>query len=295
MSEAAPEAAPAPAAEPTPDATPTPTPAPEPDPAPTPDPEPRNLNPEPTPDAPEPTPPAEGDFKLPDDHKDKPWASKVKNEADLYKQLDNLSALAGKKNAYPDADATPEQLDEFYSGLKPENAKVYDFGEDHPNPEFAGKVGDAIFDAGISEHQGNKLISSYNALEKTALAEATSAEGFKGVMEKSFGEKYDSTVAAVSKEHKQHLSSEDQTLMDAIPNEYLGMIYRLTNSMQKAYGASEGGSDAHGNQGAAPAGVDIDAQRSELRGKIRALDSGTKPYEQADKDKLINELNDTYK
>lgn len=232
------------------------------------------------------------EYKVPDAYKDKPWAAKIKSEDDLYKQLDNLSVVAGKKNLYPSADATPEEMDKYFEGLRPESTEKYDFGADHPNPEFAKSVGEVLFAAGISEHQAKKIIPAYNALEQKIMEAATSAEGFKAEMTATFGEKYDASVAAVVKEHKQHLKPEDQQLMDAIPNKYLGMIYRLTNAMQKAYGAEEGGADAHAAKGGAPIGEDITAKRSTLRGKIAELDGR---FHTADeKQRLLDELQATY-
>lgn len=235
----------------------------------------------------------DSEFVLPDEHKDKPWASKVKSQDDLYKQIENLTAVAGKKNAYPEADATTEQLDEYFNGLRPESKDAYDFGEDHPNPEFAGAVGDLLFDAGLSKHQADKLIPAYQAMEKAALDEATSAEGYKAEMTGIFGEKYDAGVVAVTNEHKQHLSTEDQQLMEAIPNQYLGMIYRLTTSMQKAYGANEGGGGNHSAKGGTTSAVDVNKQRSGLRQEITDLGKGMHTAQQ--KQDLIDKLDATYR
>lgn len=275
---------PSPAPSPAPDPTPAPAAAPTPAPAPTPDPA--------APPAPDPAAPPPVEYKIPDAFKDKPWASKIKSEEDLWKQLDNTQGLLGKKNLYPAADATPEQMDEYFSGLRPESVEKYDFGENHPNPEFAKGVGELLFSAGISEHQAKKLIPAYQAMETAALEKATSADGFKEVMTKSFGEKYEGNVAAISKEIGQHASPEDQKIFEAMPNEYIGALYRMVANVQKAYGVTESGG-AHTEKGGAPVQVDIAKERSRIRQEMFALE--TRPHTAAEKQALQNQLDDLYK
>ncbi len=263
-----------------------------------------------TPPADDATPPKEGDtppadtppaddvpkgseFKLPEEFKDKPWAAKIKSEDDLYKQIDNLTTLAGKKNAYPSADATPEQLDEYFQGLRPESKEAYDFGEDHPNPDVAAKFGDMLFDAGVSKHQGQKLIEAYNAFEKSTIEEATSAEGFETIMTEKFGKEYDGVVTNVSKSLTEHTSKETQDILNKMPNQYLGAMYEAMDSFLKAYGANEGGDNKHTEKAGLPAGgKDINEVRANLRAEMRALDQ--KPHTAEQKQKLIDELQATY-
>ncbi len=280
--------APNPAPEnPTPDATPSPEAGKDPVDNPTPGGE--NVDPKPAA-----ADPKAAAFVLPDEYKDKPWAAKVKSTEDLYKQIDNLTTLAGKKNAYPAADATPEQLNEYYAGLRPESAEVYDFGKDHPNPEVAKQFGEMLFKSNISQHQAKQLITDYQAFEKATMEKATSADGFKEVMTKQFGEKYDATVATISKSLEQYASKEDQAVINAMPNEYIGSVYKLMDSILKAHGATQGGADLHNEKAGVPSGgVPIETQRSEIRSKITALENG--PHTAKQKQDLVDALDATYR
>jgi hypothetical protein len=233
-------------------------------------------------------------YKIPDAWKDKPWASKIKSEEDLYKQIDTLDALKGKKSIVPDFKTAPkEEIEAYLAGLRPADKSEYAFGEEGTfDPEFVGSVSDMLYEAGVSSYQANNvIIPKYQALERARMEAATSADGFKDVMVKSFGEKYDGVVQAVVKEHKQHLTPEDQGILDTIPNEYLGVVYRLTENMRKAYGVQEKG-DAHLNKGGAVQTTDINAVRSDLRQKIAALE--TRPHTVQEKQKLVDELQATY-
>jgi hypothetical protein len=96
----------------------------------------------------------------------------------------------------------------------------------------------------------------------------------------------------VVKEHKQYLSAEDQALMDTIPNKYLGVVYRLTEGMRKAYGANENG-DAHTQKSGVQVSVDIEAERKDLRKQMNELE--TRPHSALEKQTLVDKLDATYR
>lgn len=228
------------------------------------------------------------EFKVPDAFKDKPWASKIKSEDDLYKQIDTLDALKGKKYVVPGADTPAEEVDKYFDGLKPQEISAYEIGDDIQDKELIGKM---MQDANLHPHQAKKLLPAYLAYEKNLLEQATSADGFKAEMVKSFGEKYDAQSQAVVNELKQHLSAEDKKVIDTIPNAYLGIVYRLVNKMQQAYGAQENG-DAHTAKSGQQVQVDMVKERSDLRKQIAELDN--RPHTAQEKQDLINKLQATY-
>lgn len=257
----------------------------------------------PDPAAPSETPaPVNGEqpsFKVPDAYKDKPWASKIKNEEDLYKQLDNLDQAIGKKSVMPDPKtAKPEEMDAYFAKLRPTDKAAYKFGEG-VDPTFTGGVADILFESGISEYQAQKLIPAYQALEQKNLEAATSSDGFKETMTNRFGEKYDATVNAITQEHKKFVSKADQQVMETMPNEYLGVVYNVTKhyqdqiaSLKKEYGVSENG-DAHlrGN-GPIPAENLVEA-RNKIRGDLATMDN--RPHTQQEKQVLLDKLDATYR
>lgn len=241
--------------------------------------------------APVTTPSTPDAYRVPDAYKEKPWASKIKSEDDLYKQIDNLTGLVGKKHLVPDfTKATPAELEEYYGFIRPADKGEYKFSETSA-PEVTGKIADILHKNGITAHQGNAVIAEYQALEQAGLAAATSADGFKEVMTKSFGEKYDGMVASVVAEHKQHLSADDQALMDSMPNDYLGAVYRLTQKMKEAYGAKETGAQVEGKTGA-PAVKDVEVERKELRAQLK--DVAARPHTEAELQTLKDKLHSTY-
>lgn len=268
--------------------------------------------PQTTPASPQ-TPPASGEpakpaeakpWQMPDAYKDKPWAAKVKSEEDLYKQIDNLTGLVGKKTVALDyTTATPEEIKAHHAQLAPADVNAYGFDKmEGINPETMKAVAPILQEAGLTPYQAKVVATKYAKIEESILSQATSEEGFRGEMSKSFGEKYEPMVAQVVEVHKAHLSPEDAKIMDAMPNEYLGSVYRLTQKMaeahknevaalKKQYGVEENG-DAHLNKGGNIPPVDINVTRDKLREEIRSMK--TRPHSAKELQNKIDELQATY-
>ena len=121
----------------------------------------------------------------------------------------------------------------------------------------------------------------------------TSEAGFKEVMAKQFGEKYDGVVANVSKSLEQYANEDDQKIINALPNQYLGSVYKLVDSILKAHGASESGDSAHSEKVGVPnGGVSIETKRSEIRKQIFELEKA--PHTAQQKQTLVDALQATY-
>lgn len=238
-------------------------------------------------------------FQVPEAYKDKPWVSKVKTLDDAFKQIDNLDTLVGKKHRFPDHQtATPQELDEYYNSLRPAEKTAYKMPETF-DAAHAGDVGDMLHLAGLSEHQASKLLPAYEAFEKKRMEEATSADGFKDVMTKNFGEKYDALVVSAQNAFKELLTPEQRQTLDVIPNAFLAPVYAIVQkyeakleAIKKEYGVKENG-DAHMNAGGAPpAGQNWSEQVAAKRKEIAALE--TRMHTADEKQRLTDDLYKLY-
>lgn len=237
-------------------------------------------------------------YKIPDAHKDKPWAKNVKSEEDLYKELDGLSSLKGKKHIAPDFKAsTPDEIEAYFATTRPADKTAYQFAEG-ADPAFSGSMADAMWEAGVSDYQFDKIKGAYDKLEASTMEKATSADGFKEVMSQNFGEKYDALVVQGQKIFKENLTPEQQKILDVMPNAYVAPLYQLVQKyeakieqMKKDYGVNENGNAHLENKGGFQP-PDIGKVRSELRGKIRDIEA--RPHTAADKQKLVDDLQATY-
>lgn len=299
---------PAPNPAPTPNPAPNPAPnqAPAPNPAPAPQPEPKAGDQAPTP-APEPKPnpdPTAAEFKVPEQYKDKGWAPKVKSLDDVYKQLDELDALKGKKTIIPDlSKATAEEREAFYSQLRGKDATEYPVPDNpvYPTPpETKAVVADLFMKNGVSPTQAAEIIKGYQEFGAQQFAAQFSEEGFKAAMTESFGaDKYNQVIGEVRTSMKNYMNETDFKLLDALPNSYAALVYRtLGNTMAavkktlQAYGVKETDM-AHfaGKGNNAPA--DMETARQGIRNEITAMSS--RMHSDVEMQTLINKLDATYK
>lgn len=242
-----------------------------------------------------------GDWKLPDEWKDKPWALKIKSEADLYKQLDNLNTAVGKKIVVPDlATATEAEREEYFKLTRPEKgAEAYQFG-DTIDPVLKTGMSESLLKNGLTAWQANNIIKDYQSAEQKFLAAQYAPEAISETMEKAFGKDWQNVVGATKNSLSVVMSPEDNHLIDNLPNSYISLIYRTFGNVIKAvekvrsdYGIKE--SAAHILAGSAPSApaVDLNSQRAALRGELGKLTS--RPHSDAERQAIIQKINDTYK
>ena len=252
---------------------------------------------------PTPADPAAPEFKLPEEYKDKAWASKVKSLEDVYKQIDTLDSLKGKKMVVPNLkDASPEDREAFYAQMRGKDATEYTIPD---NDQFKATdlmkegVPKLFMDNGISPVQAEAVIKGYQELGLKALAAERDPEVFKGTMKQEFGEQWEPAVAKARNAITTMLGDAAQAELDTLPNSALAIMYRnqnklvdAVNATLKKYGATE--SFAHLG---APAGAvqpnDMGAQRQAWRTELAAL--SMRPHEAAEKDAIIQKIADSYK
>lgn len=249
----------------------------------------------------EPAPAAEA-FKLPDEYKDKSWAAKVKSQDDLYKQLDNLTTLVGKKTVIPNLkDATQDEREAFYSQLRGKDAAEYVIPphDSFPTPpETQPVVAKLFMDNGVSPTQADAIIKGYQELGAKQLAEQFDPEGMKKSLNTAFGDKWEQTTAGIRNTITTMMSPDDAKALDNIPNNILGVVYRTlgntinaTNEVLKKYGAKESFAHLQAPNGQV-AQADIGGQRQTWRNELAAL--SMRPHEAAEKDAIIKKIADSY-
>lgn len=291
----------APATPPAAAAAPNPAPA-TPPPAETPPPAAKPGEETPPPDPAKAAEPKPGDpppYKIPDAYKDKPWAAKIKSEDDLFKQIDNLTTLVGKKTIVPDlTKATDAEREEYYALTRPKDAAEYVFGET-TDPLISKGMGDSLMKNGVSAVQANAIIKDYQAAEKAFLAVQFDPAGVQAAMEPSFGKDWEATTGQTKLMLNKIMTPEDSQLLDNLPNSYLSLIYRTLGNTIKAvdkvakeYGMKETAAHilAGGSTSAAP--VDMTVKREAIRGEIAKMIH--RPHTEAEVQAKRKELADTY-
>lgn len=265
---------PAPAAQPTPDAPPAADAAPASADTPPPAADPKAA------DAPKPT-----EYKIPDAFKDKPWASKIKSEDDLWKALDGAQTLIGKKHIPIDPKtATPQQLEEYKAAMRPQDIAEYKFS-DKTTEEERTAISGILHKAGAPAWMANEIVAEYSKMEEAREAQLYSEELYLSEMKESFGEKYEEPVGKVKNILDKNLNEADKTLLEHVPNNLLALIYRAVHNVTEAYGIVDTGAGG----GTPPGGgtpEDLDAQADGLLNQIQELDK--RPHSIEERKALID-------
>jgi hypothetical protein len=253
-------------------------------------------------ESPAPVEPAKpGDWKLPDEWKDKPWASKIKSEADLYKQLDHLNTAVGKKMVVPDLEkATDAEREEYFKQTRPTDGTAYQWGDKPIDPIVKDGMTESLMKNGVSAYQANNIIKDYQAAEGKLLAEAYNPDVMKQTMEAAFGKEWETVAGQTKQLLTGMMSAEDNALVDNLPNTYIALVYRaLGNTVQavnkvlQQYGVKESAAHVLAGSGTPPGQTDVNAIRAAKRAELSKLSS--RPHTAQEKQKLITEINDTYK
>lgn len=248
--------------------------------------------------APEPNPGDPPPYKIPDAYKDKPWAAKIKSEDDLYKQIDNLTALVGKKIVVPDlTKATDAEREEYYAQTRPKDVAEYDFGES-VDPLISKGMGESLMKNGVTAVQANAIIKDYQTAEKALLAAQYDPAGIQAAMEPSFGKDWQTFTGQTKLMLDKIMTPEDSQLLDNLPNAYISLIYRTLGNTIKAvdkvakdYGMKETAAHILAG-GAAPTVVDMTVKRETIRAELAKMIH--RPHTVAEVAAKRKELADTY-
>lgn len=230
-------------------------------------------------------------YKVPDAYKDKPWASKIKSDDDLWKQLDNTQQLIGKKSIAPDFDkATPEEIEDYVKQTRPADVKAYQFAEG-TDDAIKGVLSESLFKNGVTPYQANSVIKAFQDAEKVQTAAFYSTDGMSKEFEKSFGADWKKISGDTINVIKANVSPEDAKALDGLPNPMLALTLRAINQIVTKYGIEEKGAHTSAETGGHKP-PDMAKVRSDLRTQIAELPN--RPHTAAEKDDLIAKLNATY-
>lgn len=245
------------------------------------------------------------DFALPDAYKDKSWAAKVKSQDDVYKLVDNLNGLVGKKSVPFDYDSADEEaIKAHHASLAPKDLSAYGFASsDDPVSKL---IAESFASNGITGHQGKAIVSSLapmlQEMETKRSAELYDGEKYAAMSKAAFGDSYEESIKAVNKALVDNVPKEVGMIIDEMPNEQRHAVDVAVSKiaasyeakladMAKKYGITESGAQAGGGQGSAA--VDKATAQKELRSQIKALDG--RPHSAQERQALIERLAETYK
>lgn len=181
------------------------------------------------------------DFVVPDAYKAAGWTKNIRSYDDLWNQHANAQQLIGRKTiGIPTADASEQELIDFYSKIRPEKLEDYDFDlEGDDDNELFRNI---FFNNGISSRQAKAIVDGYKDAIRKASEPLFSADGFEKVMKEELGNEYKGRLEEINKFLKINARPSQLQALEESSNEVLGLVYSLINKTMDKYAVKELGS-----------------------------------------------------
>jgi|GEM_PF-4771446 len=212
-----------------------------------------------------------------------------------FNSVDDLvkSFLDGKNQTaeYPTSEWDEEKLNDYYSKIRPESEESYKFNEafDEDDVKFFSKT---AHDNGLTEKQAENMSNAIAEIGNKQREELYSKEGYEKTMGDIFqGNEEERTQ--VLNHIKDSYSDEDKAIIESMPNEYVGILFKGIKNDLKAFGANEGTALNNPANGGVMSEDAVKQQRAGIKKEIEAL--STKPHTREQKSELLNRLQSTYK
>lgn len=237
------------------------------------------------------------EFKIPDQYKDKGWASKVKSEEDLYKQIDTLDSMKGKKEvAFDYENATDEEKAAHHSLYRPEKAEDYvikvEEGEDQ-NEAVASKMKEVFHKNGLHQSVVDDITKGFQEIRAETISELFDPEKYDAMLQEKFGADFKKEAGFAANVFKEFATDDEKAMFDkGFSNQQASVMLGVIHKIAKAYGVNEtdiGAGGGAGGGGSNPV-EKIEAKISAIRQDIANMPK--RPHTEAEKKAKIKELTD---
>jgi len=217
---------------------------------------------------------------------------KFKSSEDLaksYLELEKSYSSKSKGIDMPSDWENKESVDKFYSNFRPESKDKYDFGS--LTDEEKGAYQDAFYDNGLSERQANNILKTHNDNMTKQTEALMSKDGYDNMIKDTFNGD-ENSMKGVQAHLRETLSETDQAVLEKLPNEIVGLVYRSTKTNLEKFGASEGGAINNTSSSQNLSKEQTAASRKAIRAELTALTG--KPHRAEHKAELMAKLTKTY-
>ena len=183
--------------------------------------------------------PTSSDFAIPEKYKTAGWTKNISSYEKLWDAHANAQELIGRKTVgIPTENSSEEEIETFYSKVRPEKEDGYDIDLGEDTALFR-----AVFHKnGLSARQAKAITQAYLDTVRKAEDNLYSAQGFDEVMKTNLGDNYQDRMGKVTGFLKQFGSKDALAEIDKLPNNTLGLVYKLIDLTMDKYGVKELGS-----------------------------------------------------
>jgi hypothetical protein len=229
------------------------------------------------------------DFAIPEAYAGKGWANNIKSTDDLWREVDTLQPLIGKKSI-PNSESSEEEWENFYSQLRPESTDGYDIkfpegaDETQVNQEELSQYKDLFHKAGLTPQQAQLLFDGDLAIRNSSMQQSVEQQDaeFKEMTQGVFGDKVNEAIK-VSNTLLQTLPSDQAAAIQQLPNDQLVSVMTLLNNVHNKYSSED--VPMGGDQAPAKSPEEISKALLEAKTKLRETDLFSPDYK-----RLENEI-----
>lgn len=229
------------------------------------------------------TTPSTPEFAVPDEYKEEGWTNNIKSYDDLWKMNANAQKMIGKKSLLPNESSSDEEWNGFISKMRPSSETDYALEfDDEQEKAFFEK---AFYENGVSKKQAQAIAKAYKQASAAVNAEMYDKSGYDKMMSERFGDKSGEVQKAVTDLLTKELSKEDQAAIEAMPNNIVGVLYGVVNTLRERFAIKD--SDlAAGNPSSSTGG------KPDFTGFAKAVDDlNHRPHSMADMEALKAKFN----
>lgn len=180
-------------------------------------------------------------FSIPEEYSGKGWVEKIKSQDDLFKQIDNLDSLVGKRQI-PGENAPDQEWNEFFSKIgKPESPDKYQLTDPElPDgfvvpDDFKSKAQRIMHESGLTQKQADAL---YQRFLKEEISSATENQKTFSERQKELDAQFDEVTTKLFGDKFEEVSARSQNIIkENVPQELIPHLQALSDSDPKALAA----------------------------------------------------------
>lgn len=217
---------------------------------------------------------------IPDEYKDKGFVKKYSSMDQFLKAHESaLNKLSERPEEIDFTNATQEQLDGFYSKMRPEDPSGYEFPEaaQDSEKEVLGKI---FHESGLHPNQAKSVMEKYNNYVMETQAAEYSQETFDKSMAVAVGADFQGKLPELQGTIAKAMGQEVVQFIDKMPSALRAAFYGYANKMNDSFGASEAAVSAGTHD---MGSVNWQAQKDQAQKDIDAMQSNPN-HKQADLD-----------
>jgi hypothetical protein len=242
------------------------------------------------------------------DYLDKPYMKELDAPDKVFKTIDNLQTLLGKRATVPDANATEKDWNDYRDRIGIKDSSVYQFDDSHL-PEnlkgvhveaFENKVKDLMFKAGLTPGQGKVMQEGFDKLmldaRGDAIADAASKQkaaevldaDFDAMADKAWGTEREEVQNTAKALLNQFTPADMRPYLEKLPNDALIVMASTLKGVSDKYISNDDLAVLKGGSSAGATADNLRAQAQSEMAKLMSMDPFNKDY--ATQDQKVKDL-----